>query len=165
MITGNGGLNQVGVRIDAFKQELAKTPGLKVVAVEDGNWDLATSQKIAQQLFAKYRGQGGIQAAYGMADNQAIGIVAAAKQAGMKIGGPDGLIVTGSNCYQAGLQAIKAGQMFGTATQSPGEEAKFTSDLVIKYLNGEQIPPRSYAPESRITRANVNKMIGAKACP
>ncbi len=164
-ITGTSSLEQVGVRMDAFKRQLATEPGYKLVAVEDGNWDQATTQKIAQQLFAKYAGQGGIQAAYGMADNQAAGIIQAAKQAGMKVGGKDGLIVTGSNCYRIGLESIKAGEQYGTATQSPSEEAKFVVEQAKKVLAGEEIPKRQQARETRVTAANVDQVLAANACP
>jgi ABC-type sugar transport system substrate-binding protein len=164
-ITGTKSLEQVGVRMDAFRKELAKDPGFKLVAVEDGNWDQATTQKIAQQLFAKYAGQGGIQAAYGMADNQAQGIIQAAKQADMKVGGKDGLVVTGSNCYQFGLESIKAGEQYGTATQSPTQEAEFVVEQTRKLLAGQELPKRQQAEETRVTAENVDEILEQKLCP
>lgn len=164
-ITGTAGTEMSNLRLEAFKKELQTVPGLKLVAVEDGNWDQATSQKIAGQLFAKYASQGGIQAAYGMADNQALGIIQAAKQAGLKVGGTDGLVVTGSNCYQAGLEAIKSGEMYGTGTQSPITEANFTVDQALKFFNGEKVETTQYAPEERITKENVQKAIDEGVCP
>jgi ABC-type sugar transport system substrate-binding protein len=157
-ITGNKSLSQIPERMGEFERVLAeKAPGLKLVAVEDGNWDQATSQKLAQQLFAKYQSQGGIQGAYGMADNQAVGIIQAAKEAGLKLGGKDGLIVTGSNCFQAGLEAIKNGEMWGTGSQSPTQEAAFVNEQVLKWLNGETIPVRQEAKETRVTKANLKE--------
>src|SRR5882757_4750635 len=154
-ITGTAGLSQVLVRMESFEKTMEeKAPDLKLVAVKDGNWDQATSQKLAQQLFAQYQSKGGIQGAYGMADNQALGIIQAAKEAGMEVGGK-GLIVTGSNCFQAGLEAIEAGELFGTATQSPYVESEFASAEIIKWTDGEAIPVRSFTPEERVTKANV----------
>ncbi len=157
-ITGNAASGQVPVRMAAFKKELAKHPGYKLVAVEDGNWDLATAAKLAQQLFAKYRSQGGIQAAYGMADNMALGIVQAAKQAGIPVGVKhDGLVVTGSNCFEVGLQAIEAGQMYGTATQAPAEQGDFSAKHALDYLRGVEQEPRIFAPEHRVTAETLAK--------
>jgi ABC-type sugar transport system substrate-binding protein len=165
-ITGNKGLTQVEARMEAFEKTLAeKAPKLKLVAVEDGNWDQTTSQKIARQLFAQYQSNGGIQAAYGMADNQAVGIIQAAKEAGLGVGGKKGLIVTGSNCYQAGLEAIENGEEFGTATQSPFQEGEFEVGLMTKWWNGEAIPVRSLAPEERVTSKNVKKISAENICP
>jgi ABC-type sugar transport system substrate-binding protein len=164
-VTGTAGTEMVKQRMDAFNAELAKVPGIKLVAVEDGNWDQATSQKVASQLFAKYAADGGVQAAFGMADNQAIGIIQAAKQAGVKIGGPDGVVVTGSNCYQSGLEAIKAGQMYGTGSQSPESEATYTVEQALKFLKGEKLPAKLSVPEDRITADNVQDAIDRKICP
>ncbi|MFW0775385.1 sugar ABC transporter substrate-binding protein [Paenarthrobacter nitroguajacolicus] len=164
-ITGTAGTEQVSVRLEAFKKELATVEGLDLVAVEDGNWDQATSQRLAQQLLAKYASKGGIQAAYGMADNQALGIIQGAKQAGTTVGGDKGLVVSGSNCYMSGLESIKAGELFGTASESPEEEAKYTVEMTLKYLAGEDLPKKLFAPESRITAANVQAALDGKICP
>lgn len=165
-ITGTAGLSQVQVRMEAFEKYLTENaPGLKLVAVEDGNWDQATSQKIASQLFAQYQSKGGIQGVYGMADNQALGVIQAADEAGMEVGGKEGLIVTGSNCFQVGLEAIEAGELFGTATQSPYTESEFASAEIIKWLDGEEIPVRSFTPEERVTAANVKQISKEGLCP
>jgi ABC-type sugar transport system substrate-binding protein len=165
-ITGTAGLSQVQVRMEGFEKVLAeKAPGLKLVAVKDGNWDQATSQKLASQLFAQYQSKGGVQAAYGMADNQALGVIQAATEAGMEVGGKEGLIVSGSNCFQVGLEAIEAGELFGTATQSPYTESEFASAEIIKWLEGEEIPVRSFTPEERVTAANVKQISKEGLCP
>jgi ABC-type sugar transport system substrate-binding protein len=165
-ITGTAGLSQVQVRMEGFEALLAeKAPGLDLVAVEDGNWDQAASQKLASQLFAQYQSKGGVQAAYGMADNQALGVTQAAKEAGMEVGGKEGLIVSGSNCFQVGLEAIEAGELFGTGTQSPYTESEFASAEIIKWLDGEEIPVRSFTPEERVTAANVKEVSKEGLCP
>jgi ABC-type sugar transport system substrate-binding protein len=141
-------------RMKGFDAELAKTPEYKVVDIQDGNWDPTLSSKIATQLFAKY-GCSGIQGAYGMADYQALPIVAAAKQAGCPVGGKNGLIVTGSNCFKAGIDAIKAGTLYGTATEDPGTIAEQTADYVIRYFNKQNPPAKELVEEKRVTAENV----------
>lgn len=166
-ITGFKGSSQVEDRKAGFERKLEESPSVKMnlVAVEDGKWDQATSQALAQQLFAQYQAKGGIQGAYGMADNQALGIVQAAKDAGMAVGGKDGLIVTGSNCYQAGLESVENGEMFGTATQSPVEEAEVTAGRILEYWEGDEIPVRTLVPEFRVTDKNVQEILQKKVCP
>ncbi|MGA5300058.1 sugar ABC transporter substrate-binding protein [Nucisporomicrobium flavum] len=141
-------------RMKGFDAELAKTPEYKVVDIQDGNWDPTLSGKIATQLFAKY-GCSGIQGAYGMADYQALPIVAAAKQAGCPVGGKNGLIVTGSNCFKAGIDAIKGGTLYGTATEDPGTIAEQTADYVIRYFNQQNPPAKELVKEERVTAKNV----------
>jgi ABC-type sugar transport system substrate-binding protein len=141
-------------RMKGFDAELGKTPEYKVVDIQDGNWDPTLSSKIATQLFAKY-GCSGIQGAYGMADYQALPIVAAAKQAGCPVGGKNGLIVTGSNCFKVGIDAIKAGTLYGTATEDPGTIAEQTADYVIRYFNKQNPPAKELVKEERVTAKNV----------
>ena len=141
-------------RMKGFDAELAKTPGYKVVDNQDGNWDPTLSGRIATQLFAKY-GCSGIQGAFGMADYMALPIVAAAKQAGCEVGGKNGVIVTASNCFKVGIDAIKAGTLYGTATEDPGTIAEQTADYVIRYFNGENPPKKEIVKEERVTAQNV----------
>ena len=87
-LTGTASQNNVTDRMAAFKAYMKKFPQYKIVAIEDTNWDQATSAKVAQQLLSKYASKGGIQGAYGMADNMAIGIIQGAKQAGVRSASP-----------------------------------------------------------------------------
>jgi ABC-type sugar transport system substrate-binding protein len=157
-LTGTASQHNVTDRMAAFRTYLKKFPQYKLVAVEDTNWDQATSAKVAQQLLSKYASQGGIQGAYGMADNMAIGIIQGATQAGVPLGvAKKGLVVTGSNCLSVGIKAIKAGQQYGTATQAPQVEAALAVKVATQILTGGKPPKVSYVREFRITKANVAK--------
>lgn len=139
-------------RITAFIEELSKTPEYKLVSNQNANWDPALTGKLASQLFAKYANKGGIQCAYGMADYQANAIIQAAQQAELPVGVKDkGLIVTGSNCFKVGFDNIKAGTMYGTATQAPDTEGKAVADWTLKFLRGETIPAENLTAEFRVT--------------
>lgn len=158
-LTGTASQNNVTDRMAAFKAHMKKFPQYKIVAIEDTNWDQATSAKVAQQLLSKYASKGGVQGAYGMADNMAVGIIQGAKQAGAKIGlAKKGLIVTGSNCLRVGINSIKSGVQYGTGTQAPQVEAALAVKLATQMLNGATPKPKvQYVVEQRITRANVAK--------
>ncbi|MFC5676695.1 sugar ABC transporter substrate-binding protein [Aeromicrobium endophyticum] len=141
-------------RLKAFDQQMATAPQYEVIETQDGNWDPTLSGKIATQLFAKY-GCDGIQGAYGMADYQALPIIASAKQAGCEVAGDTGLVVTSSNCFKAGIEAIQAGDLYGTATEDPGTIANQTADYVIRYFDGAKPPKKEVVKEERVTAANV----------
>ena len=143
-------------RMKGFHKVMATAPQYKVVDEQDANWDPQLSGTIAQQLLAKH-GRDGVQAAYGMADYMALPIIQAAKQAGFPVGGKDGLIVTSSNCFKAGIDAIKAGELYGTATEDPGTIAKQSADYVVRYLTGENPPQSETVKEERVTAANVDQ--------
>ena len=63
-----------------------------------------------------------------------------------------GLIVTGSNCLAVGINAIKAGQEYGTGTQAPQVEAALAVKVGAQILNGKTPSPKvQYVQEQRIT--------------
>lgn len=147
-------------RMAAFKAYLKKYPQYKLVEIVDVNWDQAKSAQVTQQLLSKWASKGGIQGAYGMADNMAVGIIQGAKQAGVPIGvAKKGLIVTGSNCLAVGISAIKSGLEYGTATQAPAVEAQAAAKAAATILKGGTVPAKSYVTEYRITKKNVNKFV------
>ena len=156
VITGTASSLVTQDRMQGFKAEMAANPSFKVIDTQDGNWDPTLSGHVATQLLAKY-GCSGVQAAYGMADYQALPIIAAAKQAGCAVGGKDGLVVSSSNCFKAGIEAIKQGTLFGTATEDPGTIAGQTADYVLKFLGGENPPKKVTVQEARITATNVDQ--------
>jgi len=143
-------------RMTGFNEVMSQNPGYKVIETQDTNWDPTLSGQVAQQLFAKY-GCDGIDAAYGMADYMAVPIVQAAKQAGCKLGGDDGIIITGGNCFKAGIQAIKAGDMYGTATEDPITLANQTFQYIQQYFGGENPPRTELVKEDRVTKANLSQ--------
>ena len=159
VITGAQVQPEVAVRMDGFNAVLAKYPQYKIVEVQDGNWDQGKSTEIAQTVFAKYRDQGGIQGAFGMADHMAAGIIQAAQQAGIPVGVDNkGLIVVASNCFEVGMVNIANGSQYGTATQAPVPTAQFALPLIEKVLAGQEIPRHSLSTEVRVTKENVEEM-------
>jgi ABC-type sugar transport system substrate-binding protein len=156
VLTGTKSMLVTQDRMKGFNKVMATAPQYKVVDEQDANWDPQLSGTIAQQLLAKH-GRDGVQAAYGMADYMALPIIQAAKQAGFPIGGKDGLIVTSSNCFKAGIDAIKAGELYGTATEDPGTIAKQSADYAVRYLTGKKPPQSETVKEERVTGANVDQ--------
>ena len=156
VLTGTKSMLVTQDRMKGFNKVMATAPQYKVVDEQDANWDPQLSGTIAQQLLAKH-GRDGVQAAYGMADYMALPIIQAAKQAGFPVAGKDGLIVTSSNCFKAGIEAIRAGELYGTATEDPGTIAKQSADYALRYLTGKKPPQSETVKEERVTAANVDK--------
>ena len=156
VLTGTKSMLVTQDRMKGFNKVMATAPQYKVVDEQDANWDPQLSGTIAQQLLAKH-GRDGVQAAYGMADYMALPIIQAAKQAGFPVAGKDGLIVTSSNSFKAGIDAIKAGELYGTATEDPGTIAKQSADYALRYLTGKKPPQSETVKEERVTAGNVDK--------
>jgi ABC-type sugar transport system substrate-binding protein len=150
LITGTAAMLVTQDRLRGFYSVMRKHPQYKVVATEDGNWDPVKSGQEATQLLSKY-GQTGLQGMWGMADYQAVPIVTAAKQAGVPIGVKhNGLIITGSNCFKIGIKAIKAGEMFGTATEDPGTISLQAAQYGAALLEGKKVPLTETVQEHRV---------------
>ena len=73
-------------RVVGFKEAVAANPKVEIAAIEDGRWDTATSERLAGQLYARFAASGGLDALYGMADNQAVAAIKAAEAAGIAVG-------------------------------------------------------------------------------
>jgi ABC-type sugar transport system substrate-binding protein len=153
VIKGTGSMLLTQDRLEGFYEVIDATD-YTVVAEEDGNWDPTLSGTIASSLFSKF-GAGGVDAAYGMADYMAVPIVEAAKQQSIPVGA-DGVIVTGSNCFKAGIESIRAGELYGTATQDPGTLAAAMIDYTLSFLNGENPERVVTMDEQRVTTETVD---------
>lgn len=149
----------VGVhRVAGFKKEIAKHPAIKIVAIEDAKWSTTLSERVAGQLFARYAATGGLDAIYAMADNQAAAVVKAAEAAGIALGtGKGKLVIVSSNCMKPGIDYIKAGKQYSTATQMPTRTGTAAANLVADYFNGKQLKKHNILSMELITRDNVAK--------
>lgn len=156
-ITGSAGTAMVSERQRGFVEGMAAAPEYKIVEVHATAWDPIESGRIAQQLFAKYASQGGIQAVRADADYMAIPVIEAARQAGLKIGGADGLVVSGSTCTPEGIAAIRSGDMAGTATADAWTQGQASAEAAIKFLSGEKMEKTIMVPEFRVNAKNVEE--------
>jgi ABC-type sugar transport system substrate-binding protein len=143
-------------RVAGFKEVVAANPKLEIAAIEDGRWDTATSERLAGQLYARFAASGGLDAVYGMADNQAVAAIKAADAAGITVGtGPKQLIVVGGNCQKEGLDAIGAGKMYSSVTQIPTDLGRRTADAANEFFAGKKLPKADLLPADLITKANL----------
>jgi len=157
VIAGTAAMAVTQDRMKGFYNILDKYPHYKVATVQYNNWDPVQSGQQATQIFAQY-GKTGLQAMYGMADYMAVPIVTAAKQAGIPLGVKNnGLVITGGNCFKIGIQAIRAGEMYGTATEDPGTISLLAAKYGAKLLEGQHVPLVETVQEARVDAANLNQ--------
>jgi ribose transport system substrate-binding protein len=155
-VTGVAQQLNVQTRMAAFKEVLAKHPGVELVASEDGKWNTAMTEKITGELLVRFSGRGGIDGIFAMADNQATGSIQAVESAGLKLGvANDGIVVVASNCMKDGMVHIKSGQQYATATQIPTEEAEIAAKKLAGYFNGQKLQKYELVPVHGITKDNL----------
>jgi ABC-type sugar transport system substrate-binding protein len=93
-----------------------------------------------------------------MADNMAAAIVDAVEAAGMTVGsGGKDMIVVSSNCGATGIQSIKAGKLYSTATQIPSTLGERVAEAAADYFSGKTLPKVVQFPEEVINKGNVDK--------
>lgn len=162
LVTGSLAEGVAPRRLAGFKAAVAANPEIKIVATEDAKWDTAASERIAGQLFARFAAQGGLDAVYGMADNVAHGVIQAAKAAGVPLGtGKGQLVVVSSNCMKFGVDHIRAGLQYSTATQMPVRTGKAAVAAVVSHFQGKQVPKHNYLPMTVIAKHNVEQFAAA----
>lgn len=144
-------------RVAGFREAIKANPKVEIVATEDGRWDTATSEKLAGQLYARFAGAGGLDAVYGMADNQAVAAISAAEAAGIQVGYQSSkqLLVIGGNCLKEGIDSLKAGKLYSTLSQIPTDLGVKAADTVNDYFSGQKLPKQVLMPVEMITKENV----------
>ena len=146
-------------RVAAFKNEMAKHPGISVVAVEETHWAPPEAERATGQLLARFSGQGGLDGIYAMNDPLANGAVQAAQSAGVKLGtGKGELVVVGGNCLAMGVADIEQGPCTQRYTGRRSIWATIPANTVEKILDGAiRCRRSSRASLEIITKANVAK--------
>jgi ABC-type sugar transport system substrate-binding protein len=161
LITGSMQEGVAPLRVEGFKEVLKRYPSYKIVALEDAQWDTALSEKAAGEIFARFAPQGGIDALYGMSDNQATAAIQAANSAGIKVGlKPNDLLVVSGNCMKLGVGDIEKGIMYATIDQTPVPTAVTAVQVAADYFNGKMPPKHIYLPIQIVTKANIAKFAG-----
>ena len=146
------------LREKAFREAVAKTSNMEVVATEDVKWNPAVGERVAGQLLARFAGQGGLDAIYGMNDSIANGAIQAAAAAGFAPGtGAKNLIVVGGNCQAPGVKNIEAGKQAATIFMLPSEEGKQAAIKVKEYFEGKKPEKITFLPTDTVTKANIAK--------
>jgi len=144
-------------RTDGFRKAMKAMPNIELVAVEDGRWSTAVSEKVAGQLYSRFAARGGLDAVYGMADNQAVAAIHAAEAAGIKVGYQSSkhLVVVGGNCLKQGISSIKASKLYSTFSQIPTDLGVLAADTANDYFSGKKLPKKIMLPVEPITKGNV----------
>jgi ribose transport system substrate-binding protein len=162
-ITGSSEQLSTQLRVAGFRDAIGAHSDIEIVAVEDGKWNTALSERIAAQLLVRFAVRGGLDGIYGMADNQAAGIIQAIEAAGMKPGlSTEEIVVVGSNCMEEGIRNIRAGKQYSTNTQLPTENGKAAAEHIARYFNGEKLEKHEILKADVITQSNVNRY--AESC-
>ena len=133
-LEGSTGASAATDRKKGFDDEIAKNPGMKIVASQSGDFNRDKGRQLAQTLLQAHPEANAV---YGHNDEMAVGAITAIEAAG-KVPGKD-IFVVSIDGQRNALDAIVAGKMVATVQSSPyfGGISCKTAQASAK---GEKIP-------------------------
>jgi ribose transport system substrate-binding protein len=136
-------------RVEGFKHDLEKEPGIEIVATPAGYGDREKSFKACQDLLQKHQD---LDAIFAINDPTALGCVAAIEKAGrsgkVKVIGFDGM--------PEAKQAIKDGKIFADVVQHPEQIGLRVIALINDYLGGAHVVERELINASLYKKADAD---------
>jgi ribose transport system substrate-binding protein len=137
-------------RTKGFKEALAATPHIQIVAQLDGRATRDDAYKVAQDILQKNPDLTGI---FCINDPTAFGAIAAVEKAGrqgkVKIISFDGQLEA--------KQAVKDGKIYAEPIQYPDKIGQMTIQSIVKYMAGEKVPPQTLIPTTLYTKEDADK--------
>ncbi len=147
-IEGAAGSPNARLRIQGFKEELAKYPKLELVASQPGNWDRLTALNATANILRQTPELVGI---YANNDGMALGVVEAVTNGS----GLDKVAVVGTDGIREAKKSVGAGQMRATVAEFPFEEGQLGVEMALRLLGCQPIPQWIVSPQAVITKGNV----------
>ena len=147
-IEGAAGSPNARLRIQGFKEELAKHPNLELVASQPGNWDRLTALNATSNILRQNPDLGGI---YANNDGMALGVVEAVTSGP----GLDKVAVVGTDGIREAKRSVADGQMRATVAEFPFAEGELGVQMALRLLACQGIPPWVVSPQAVITKDNV----------
>ena len=95
-----------------------------------------------------------LKAIFGANDPAALGAVQAVKAAGRT-----DIVIVGFDGNPSAFQAIKDGEMAADVAQFPERMGTYGVDLMVRHLNGEQIPEKVDTGTGLVTAENVDQFL------
>lgn len=114
-LQGTSGASAAIERQKGFEEEIAKTPGIKILESQSGDFTMELGKQVMEAFLKKYGKD--INAVYAHNDDMALGAIQAIKEAGLKPGVDIKLISVDGT--KAVFEAMKAGEMNAVVECNP----------------------------------------------
>src|SRR5687768_9676049 len=162
VVTLTGGKAKVGIlegipghetgdsRLRGFRDAVAKSPGITVVASQPANWERDQGFNVFQNMLQAHPE---IDTVFAASDLMALGAIEAIAAAG-KTGK---IKVIGFDALDDAKKAIADGKMEASVAQFPYEMGKVAVESAVKVLAGETLPPDIMVKLEMITKATGSR--------
>jgi ribose transport system substrate-binding protein len=146
-------------RLKGFKEAIAKSPGVSIVASQPANWERDLGFNVFQNMMQAHPE---IDAVFACNDMMALGAVEAIAVAG-RLGK---IKVLGFDAVDDARQAIASGAMVGSVAQFPSEMGRVAVESAVRILKGEAVPADQRVRIELVSAASLaSPAAGAAAKP
>lgn len=153
IIEGAPGFQATIDRSGGFMEVLAENEAIEIVASQPGNWLRDEALAVAENLILAHPD---LDVIYTHDDSMALGAIDALKNANML----DQVAVFGIGGSVPGIEAIRAGEMYGTVFYSPVAAGYLCTKALVAYLEGEALDEYVLMPTPLVTAENVDSFEG-----
>ena len=153
-LTGTPGASVAADRAKGFADEIAKHPGMRIIASQTGNFTRAQGERVMQNLAQSLGPQ--ITAVYAHNDEMALGAIQALKSAGRKPG--QDVIIVSVDGQKAALEAILAGELGATVESNP-RFGPLAFETMEKLRKGESVPTKILLTDRLFDKANAAQFL------
>ena len=156
-LQGTPGSAPANERRKAFADGIAKTPGLKIIDSQSGDFRRSGGKEV-MEAFIKKHGKA-INIVYAHNDDMALGAIQAIEEAGLKPG--KDITVVSIDGIKEALQAIIAGKLGCSVECSPLFGPK-VYDTIAAVLAGKTVPKKLYNVDTLFDATNTPGLIAAR---
>ncbi len=149
VIEGQPGVFAAGQRTAGFTETIGGGDGFEVVASVPANWSREEAFNAASTILQQYPDLIGF---YANNDGMALGVMEAVKAAGLQ----DQTAVFGTDGISDAYASIRAGDLTGTVDSFPVLTGEIAMEVVLRMLDGQDLPRVVATPQALITADNVD---------
>lgn len=140
-------------RVDGFKAEMARHPGMKLLDIQDAKGTTEAARPVMRDLIGRFPE---LDAVFPINDPGALGCISAIESAG-KAGQVTVVTVDGS---QEGARAILAGKLHSTSAQFPRDIGRIAAEKAYEHLAGKPVDKDIKVPVKLVRRDNAAEFSG-----
>jgi ribose transport system substrate-binding protein len=135
-------------RLRGFRDAVAGSPGITIVASQPANWERDQGFTVFQNMLQAHRD---IDALFAASDLMALGAIEAIATANRS-----GTIrVIGFDALDDARAAIEAGRMAASVAQSPRDMGRLAVESAYKLIRGENVPADQKVPIALVTKTST----------
>lgn len=157
VICGMMGQGPNDLYLSGVKEKLAELGKNEIVGVHPADYNRQKAMDIMQNML-----QSGLEFSVVQVGNEdmAMGVIQVLKDAG-KLNNP--IKVISNNGSPDGLKSIRDGELSATVSTAPSVGSISAFEALYRFVNGEKVPDKIYAPLFMITKDNVDEAVAWEA--